>query len=204
MSIETRIAELKRDLSLPSGPAISTNRNYPFAIFHYDPSEEFRARELSAELVAELRRTGWNVRNIDLFALFLDYLKSEEDGELLDALVAEEQAQYEAAKGDYQAPLAALKNTLAPYFNRRDGYPGRVLAEIQALAKDADPLRSVIFLSRIGGLYPFYRTSALLRFLDEGVRVPTVVLYPGKRVEQHYLSFMGTVVPDRDYRPRIY
>jgi hypothetical protein len=204
MSLETRIAELKRDLCLPDGPAISTNRNYPFAILHYDPSEEFRARELTAVLVDELRLAGWNIRNIDLFALFLDYLRAQEDGELLDSLVAEERLQYERAKDDYRAPLASLKNTLAPYFSRKDGYPGRVLAEIQAMARAADPLRSVIFLSRIGGLYPFYRTSALLRFLDEGVRVPTVVLYPGTRVEQHYLSFMGTVIPDRDYRPRIY
>jgi hypothetical protein len=65
-------------------------------------------------------------------------------------------------------------------------------------------MKTVIFLSRIGGLYPFYRTSSLLRYLDNGIRVPTIVLYPGERTEQHYLSFMGEMDADRDYRPRIY
>jgi len=44
----------------------------------------------------------------------------------------------------------------------------------------------------------------LLRYLDKGIRVPTIALYPGTREEDHYLSFMGEIPADRDYRPRIY
>jgi hypothetical protein len=204
MSLETRLTELKRDLCREGGPAISTNHAYPFAIFHYDPEEEFKARELAGGLVDELRLDGWNVRTIDLFAVFVEFLRAEEEGELYEGLIAEERLQYEGARGDFRQPLAVLKNGLAPYFDRKEKYPGRVLEEIKKVALGADLGRSVIFLSRIGALYPFYRTSALLRFLDEGVRIPTIVLYPGKRQEQHFLSFMGTLIPDRDYRPRIY
>ena len=56
-----------------------------------------------------------------------------------------------------------------------------------------------------GQLYPFFRTSALLRHIDGRTGdVPVVLLYPGKRRELSALSFMGELQPDRDYRPRIY
>ena len=204
MSIELRLSELKKDLLHPSGPTISTNRNYPFAIFHYRPEEEFRARELIGELVDGLRLAGWNIRTVDLFGVLLDYLQLEEDGDLIPAWIEEEKMLYRRYKQDYTKPLDFLGNALSGFFNRKTGYPQRVLEEIRDVTDGADENRTVIFLSRIGALYPFYRTSALLRFLDEGVRVPTVVLYPGERTDQHYLSFMGEMDADRDYRPRIY
>ena len=204
MSIELRLEELKKDLLHPNGPSISTNRNYPFAIFHYRPDEEFLARELVGEVVDSLRLKGWTVRNVDLFAVLLDYLGEEEEGELVPAWIEEEKLLYKTYKRDYTKPLNSLSNSLSGFFNRKTGYPRKVLEEIGKAAEGADESRSVIFLSRIGALYPFYRTSALLRFLDEGVKVPTIVLYPGERVDQHYLSFMGEMDADRDYRPRIY
>ena len=204
MSIELRLSELKKDLLHPGGPTISTNRNYPFAIFHYRPDEEFRARQLIGELVEELRLAGWNIRTVDLFGVLLDYLQLEEDGDLIPAWIEEEKMLYRRYKEDYSKPLDFLGNALSGFYNRKTGYPRRVLEDIRNASDGADENRSVIFLSRIGALYPFYRTSALLRFLDEGVRIPTIVLYPGERTDQHYLSFMGEMDADRDYRPRIY
>lgn len=204
MSIESRIDELKKDLLHPNGPSISTNRNYPFAIFHYRPDEEFRARELTGELVDSLRMKGWTVRTVDLFAVLLDYLAEEEEGELIPAWIDEEKLLYRSYRGDHSMPLDFLRNSLAGFFDRKTGYPRKVLEDIRSVSEGADETRSVVFLSRIGALYPFYRTSALLRFLDDGVKVPTIVLYPGEKVDQHYLSFMGEMDADRDYRPRIY
>jgi len=54
-------------------------------------------------------------------------------------------------------------------------------------------------------VYPFSRTSALLKHVDGHTKnVPVVLLYPGKVVGETGLSFMGVLAPDRDYRPRIY
>ena len=56
-----------------------------------------------------------------------------------------------------------------------------------------------------GAVYPFFRSSALLRHLDGRTRnVPVVLLYPGERRGPTALSFMGVLDPDSDYRPRIY
>jgi hypothetical protein len=65
--------------------------------------------------------------------------------------------------------------------------------------------RTVAIIGRAGALYPFFRSSALLRHLDGRTQnVPVVLLYPGERRGDKGLSFMGLLEPDSDYRPRIY
>jgi BREX protein BrxB len=65
--------------------------------------------------------------------------------------------------------------------------------------------RTLTIIGRAGALYPFFRTSALLKHLDGRTRnVPVVLLYPGERRGNTGLSFMGIINPDSDYRPRIY
>lgn len=204
MSLESRLEDLRRDLVREDGPSISTNRNYPFALFHYPPEEEFKARDKVGDLADSLRIQGWNIRTVDLFGVLLDALAKEEEGELLPAWVEEEKLLYRSGKGDFSQPMRFLQNHLGPFFQKGTGYPARVVEEIRKAAHGADPRRTVVFLSRIGALYPFYRTSALLRHLDQGVNVPTIVLYPGTLVDDHTLSFMGELAADRDYRPRIY
>ena len=160
--------------------------------------------ELVGEVVDSLRLKGWTVRNVDLFAVLLDVSERGGRGRTGPRVDRGREAPLQNIQGDYTKSLNSLSNSLSGFFNRKTGYPRKVLEEIGKAAEGADESRSVIFLSRIGALYPFYRTSALLRFLDEGVKVPTIVLYPGERVDQHYLSFMGEMDADRDYRPRIY
>jgi len=65
--------------------------------------------------------------------------------------------------------------------------------------------RTVALIARAGALYPFYRSSGLLRHLDgKTSNVPVVLFYPGERKGLTGLSFMGVLEPDNDYRPRIY
>jgi len=65
--------------------------------------------------------------------------------------------------------------------------------------------RTVALIGRAGALYPFIRSSALLRHVDGRTRnVPVVLLYPGERRGPTGLSFMGILSPDNDYLPRIY
>ena len=65
--------------------------------------------------------------------------------------------------------------------------------------------RTLALIGRAGALYPFFRSSALLKHLDGRTEhVPVVLLYPGERRSKTSLSFMGELEPDSDYRPRIY
>lgn len=204
MSIENRLHQLKDDLEHPSGPSISTNKNYPFALFHYAPEDEFKMRESLKQLLSDLRNKGWNICNVDLFNSFIEFLEVQEGGVLIEALIEEEKMQFQSHKNDIAKPLDALKNTFDLYFKDEKEFPQFIHQKISKITESTSDSKTVIFLSRIGGLYPFYRTSSLLRFLDNGITTPTIVLYPGERTEQHYLKFMGIMDADRDYRPRVY
>lgn len=204
MSLENRIETLKKDLLHPAGPCISTNRNYPFALFQYPPHEEFKMRATLLELLDTLRSKAWTILNVDLLATFIEYLDQQEEGELIEALIQEEKLQYTASRKNHKMPLKVLQNSLDIFLKNPEAYPKAIFNNITEKTAHRDPAKTVVFLSRIGGLYPFYRSSSLLRHLDKGIKVPTIVLYPGERTEQNHLSFMGEMEADRDYRPRIY
>ena len=204
MSLEKRLSVLKRDLLNTAGPSISTNRNYPFALFQYSPNEEFKMRDELINLLDSLRAQGWTILNVDLFTALIEYLEEQEEGELVEALIKEEKLQFKANKQDAKFPLNVLQNSLDTYFKDQNEFPKEVIDRILRITENSDENKTVVFLSRIGALYPFYRTSSLLRYIDKGIKVPTIVLYPGERLEKYYLSFMGEMDADRDYRPRIY
>jgi hypothetical protein len=81
---------------------------------------------------------------------------------------------------------------------------GKIIRDFaQAHPDQAD--RTLALIGRAGALYPFFRSSALLRHLDGNTdNVPVVLLYPGERIGLTGLSFMGVLNSDNDYRPRIY
>jgi hypothetical protein len=202
-SLDNAIASLKNDLLDATGPKISTMRNYRFAILHYDPRQEFKLRDRIRRLTDDLKSQGWNVLLISLHRLLLDRLKREEP-RILDSLIRTEQRLY---KKDPDRALNHLRDKIALYIEGTDGIAQDVITLINEFTNQypdqAD--RTLIFLGRAGSLYPFFRSSALLKHIDGKTKnLPVVLLYPGERRDLNALSFMGELPSDRDYRPRIY
>lgn len=202
-SLDNAIASLKNDLLDVTGPKISTMRNYRFAILHYDPRQEFKLRDRIRRLTDDLKSQGWNVLLISLHRLLLDRLKREEP-RILDSLIRTEQRLY---KKDPDRALNHLRDKIALYIEGTDGIAQDVITLINEFTNQhpdqAD--RTLIFLGRAGSLYPFFRSSALLKHIDGKTKnLPVVLLYPGERRDLNALSFMGELPSDRDYRPRIY
>lgn len=201
--LERSIDALRRDLLLEAGPQISTVRNYNFAILPYAPDLEFKLRQRIHRLCSELRDGGWTTGTIALHSLLLSRLRAQEPN-FVERLVEREKRAWRAT--DPSRGLAKLKQGIENVMDGPDGIASDVVAEIERiLSEQADPGRTVIFLGRAGGLYPFLRTSALLKHVAGHTdNVPVVLLYPGKVVGETGLSFMGLLPADRDYRPRIY
>ncbi len=200
-------ADLKRDLVQDDRPRISAVRNYPFAILVYAPDKEFELRQHVQDLTRSLERAGWAVLTLSLQRLLFARLRAEGQ-DTLDALVEMERATVQAtAEPDPNRGLNMLKDTLPSFIEGPDGLSADVVREIGAF-RDAHPDkadRTVVLVGRAGALYPFFRSSALLKHLDgQTGGVPTILLYPGTRRGEAGLSFMDRVPPDRDYRPRIY
>ncbi|WP_437491959.1 BREX protein BrxB domain-containing protein [Sorangium sp. So ce1014] len=195
---------LREDLLGDDGPQISTVRNYNFAILPYDPEDEFKLRRAIHELSETLRDAGWNTGTIPLNALLLARLRAQ-GSDFLESMIQREKRL--ATSSEPGRGLRTLKERVVTLLEGPEGIAKDVIREIDRLLdeRSSNPDRTVIFLGRAGSLYPFFRTSALLKHVAGHTRnVPVVLLYPGNVVGETGLSFMGVLPADRDYRPRIY
>jgi hypothetical protein len=201
--LDEALAGLKQDVLSADGPQISTMRNYRFAIVPYRPSEEFKLRQKVRQLCDTLKSEGWNVLTISLHSLMMKRLRATGDA-VLASLVDRERRLY--AKDPARA-LGHLKEKIVPYVEGPEGIAADVVKLITDFAEQHPDQaeRSLVFVGRTGALYPFFRTSALLKHIDGKTKnIPVVLLYPGERRDVNALSFMGELPADRDYRPRIY
>jgi len=199
--IDRVVSALKTDLMAEGGAKISTMRNYQFAIAVYPPDREFEMRRKLKQMQEELQAVGWNVLSISLLQLFIERLKSKSPPSL-ERLIAMEKR---LADKTSDRGLNYLKEKLTPEVEGADGIAQDIIKEINEFMPNATPDKKLILLSRAGGLYPFFRSSGLLRHLDgKTSNLPIVLLYPGDRQDVSSLSFMGEQTTDRDYRPRIY
>lgn len=201
--LEEAFKALRKDLISDEGPQISTLRNYRYAIIPYDPEDEFELRRHVQETVGKLSTGGWHVLSLSMQKLLLQRLRKNGDTVLARMIAAERSAAAIAP----ERGLNYLRDKMRRELDGAEGIAADVSREIVTFA-EANPdkvERTVVFLGRIGALYPFFRVSALLKHLDGKTRnIPAVVLYPGQRRGDTELSFMGELAPDRDYRPRIY
>jgi len=201
--LQEAFGALRRDLIHEDGPRISTMRNYRFAIVQYEPGDEFRLRSEVQQLTTDLVANGWVVVSISLQKLLLDRIRAQGD----DWMSRVEEMERRMAAVATERGLNYLKSKLAPLIEGPDGIAAdcaRVIREHADRNPDAVD-RTLALIGRAGALYPFFRSSALLRHLDGQTRhVPVVLLYPGERRGHTGLSFMGALEPDNDYRPRIY
>ena len=197
------IQMLKSDLLGEEGPQLSTMRNYRFGILCYSPREELRLRQEISALSAALTTQGWVVLPISLQELLLKRVLALGD-ETLSRMIERERR---TAERSPERALHYLQSKLAPLIEGPEGIAKDVCDQILRF-KEAHPdksERTLAFIGRAGALYPFFRSSALLKHIDGRTgNVPVVLLYPGERRGVSGLSFMGELAPDKDYRPRIY
>jgi hypothetical protein len=201
--LDQALEALKADLLSEDGPQISTMRNYRFAILPYLPSEEFKLRQRILGLTEDLRGQGWAVLPISLQKLLLERIRAT-GKENVEQLIQREKRLYE---WDPERALAHLREKIAPHIEGPNGIAGDVARLIGDFADQHPGMadRSLVVIGRAGALYPFFRSSALLKHIDGRTRnIPVVLLYPGKREDKSGLSFMCELPADRDYRPRIY
>jgi len=143
------------------------------------------------------------VLSISLQKLLLDRIRATGD-QAVAALIAREKSLFERDPG---RALTYVREKVAPHIEGPNGIAADVVRLIDEFARSApeDADRTLVLLGRAGALYPFFRSSALLKHIDGKTRnFPVVLLYPGERRDTTVLSFMGELTSDRDYRPRIY
>lgn len=202
-ALDVAVDALEHDLLADTGPQISTMRNYRFAILPYKPEDEFKLRQRIRRLTDKLRSEGWGVLPISLQKLLLDRIRAT-GSDNIASLTAREKRLHDK---DPARALAHLRDKIAPHIEGPDGIAADVARLIDNFANENPDStdRTLVLIGRAGSLYPFFRSSALLKHIDGKTRnIPVVLLYPGTRKDTTALSFMGELDADRDYRPRIY
>jgi hypothetical protein len=170
-------------------PKISAYHNMPYAIFRYPPDDEFAVRGEVAMLRTRLEQANKRVTIISLATCLEIALERE-------GITSAEIKMTEQVTG-----TATMVNTIHKVLSEY-----QLLDELVAeqLPETADPLVDVVFITRSGALFPFYRTSSLLEQLKGKVEVPAVLFYPGDLDGAAGLRFMGVLDAENNYRPKIF
>ncbi len=193
-SLKDEFQILERDLT--SDPMrISVYHDLPFAIFRYDPWQEFELRNRARLLAHSLE--GNHHKRVTFISLAEILWHVIEETEGLDAIIAEEsQFGFDRAQESIHSLLSDDEFMPLPDV-------------LEQKTKDLDPNIDMVFLVRTASLAPaIYRCSVLLDHLHGRTMVPVILFYPGTAEGKTDLRFMG--IQDRakmgtySYRVKIY
>lgn len=157
----------------------------PIFYFVYEPSQAVTVKRRLPVWSARLSNRGFEVRQVSFADLL--WRAIDESGRWHDWLEAEPEA-------DIEDVNAAVRNVLAesnPILDRLTGDLGQ------------DRPRSVVFLTDAEALHPYYRVRTIETRLADEIRTLTVIFYPGQRVGQYGLRFLGFYPEDNNYRSTI-
>jgi len=190
-SFHERLQLLEDDLKA-TPMKISAYHDLPFAIFRYDPKDEFQVRREIRLLATRVENSGRKVTSVSLAELFWKAIDQNDD---IDAL-AEEEKQFGFDRAQETANKYLTDDAFTPLAD--------LLAE---RLSQLDPQKNIAFLMRAGALAPaIFQISQLLGLMQGRTLVPTVLFYPGSLEGTTGLRFMDMAdrVPMGSYRVKIY
>lgn len=168
---------------------ISAYHDMPYAIFRYDPEEEFMLRQQVTLLETRLSQKGKRVRRISL-------------ADCLDTAMRLQRPFAEWFAVEREIGTSTVIETVHAVLS--EGNPSLVDLVASQLPAEGSPLHDLVFILRTGALFPVYRTFSLLEQLKGRVHIPTVLFYPGDLDGSSGLRFMGVLDPEHNYRPKIF
>lgn len=181
--------DLEPILSFPDPRTkLSAYHDMPYALFRYDPEDEFELRKQVTLLETRLSQRGKRIKRISLAECLDEAMRSERP---LEEWFAAEREQ------GVDAVVQTVHSVLSEYAPLVDLVAARMPA-------DPDPLRDIVFILRTGALFPVYRTFALLEQMKGRVLAPSILFYPGELDGAAGLRFMGVLDAEHNYRPKIF
>jgi hypothetical protein len=190
-SFQDRIKVLENDLS--SEPIrISAYHDLPFAIFCYDPKDEYLLRKEAKLLATRLENKGKSIVTISLGQLMWEGISQTRGVDYL--IQTEKRFGFNKAQETANNILSKLKPL-----------PDMLAQRIEEL----DSSKHIVFLTRTAALAPaIYRMSKLLDEMHRRTEVPIILFYPGDKEGETELRFMGIEgregISGYNYRVKIY
>lgn len=130
----------------------------PYALFRYDPEDEFELRSELTLLKTRLEQKSKRVIRISLADCLFTALKS----------VSPLEDWFEAERAE------RVENLIQTISNVLESHTPLVDLVADQMPADPDPKSDVVLINRTGALFPVYRTFSLLEQLKGRVVAPTV------------------------------
>lgn len=182
MDLRPKFKELE-DLLLNQWDLIGLHSGVPFLLLVYPPEEERKARYYAEILAEKLRARNVPVLECEVGPFIFEYYKEQGYLEKIFELDRDPTKQ-----DDLRRMVAGV-------------YEKELVKWMLEEEKRAEP-DGVIFLNGVAGFYPFARVSNLLTDLENKIKIPLVVFYPG-RERDGGLYFLDSDEPHRGYRARV-
>ncbi|WP_029415252.1 BREX protein BrxB domain-containing protein [Brevundimonas bacteroides] len=167
---------------------ISAYHDMPYALFHYDPADEFELRREIGLLQTRLEQKSKRVIRISLAECLFAALEAQSD---LPGWIEAERS-------------SGVEDTIQTITNVLESYSPLVDLVADRMPSDPEPKTDIVLINRAGALFPVYRTFSLLEQLKGRVIAPTVLFYPGHLDGASGLKFMGVLDAEHNYRPKIF
>ena len=162
--------------------SLNPAKSDPFFYFVHDPCEVLAVKQKLGVWSSVLRNEGWKVENVSLSKLIWEIVNKS--GRWEEWLALEQDSDPEAMN---EAITDVLRSNNA-------------LVESLAKHISSERDRTVVFVTDVASLHPYFRARALESGLHDRIKVPTVVFYPGRRSGQYGLHFLGFYEFDGNYR----
>ena len=187
---ETRLRQVLEPILETPDPRkqLSAYHDMPYALFRYDPEEEFELRKQVTLLETRLTQKNKRIQRISL-------------AECLDEAMRSQRPLEEWFEAERQQGVETIVETIHAVLSEYNPLVDLVAAR---MPENPDPLHDIVFILRTGALFPVYRTFSLLEQLKGRVSVPTILFYPGILDGPAGLKFMGVLEAEHNYRPKIF
>lgn len=171
---------------LRAGSGLSAARTDPFFYFVFPPEQALEVKRHMRAWTGRLNNDGITVERVSFSDLLWEIVDaSGRWGEWVEIEPDVEPDKVNDAIG------ALLRN-------------GNALVErIAQRVEQPRPKRTVVFLTEVEMLHPYFRVRTLESALHDRVQVPTVVFYPGRRSGQFGLHFLDFYPEDSNYRATV-
>jgi len=193
LSLKDHFRILEEDL-ISTPMRISAYHDLPFAIFCYDPNEEFACRKNIRLLSISLEQN--HHKKVHFVSLAKLLWKAIYETEGLDSIINVER----------QFGFKQAQDMVNQLLSDEDFMPLPRLLEERV--RDLNPEHDIVFLVRAGVLAPaLYRCSVLLDQMHGRTLVPMILFYPGTYEGRADLRFMGIkegLSGAYNYRVKIY
>lgn len=194
LSLEEQFKILENDLAA-NPMRISVYHDLPFAIFVYNPLEEFICRKHLRLFAIKMEQE--HQKKITFISLAKLLWKIIDETEGINAIISDE----------IQLGFDRVQQTIFQLMSDEDFMP--VYNIIADQLSRLDPAKDIVFLVRTAALAPYiYRASLLLDQLHGRTMVPIILFYPGTAEGKTGIQFMN--IQDHEstgiynYRVKIY